>query len=355
MWFLIVYLMIVHGLVLNAYEKLLVQSLAGNHCRPTHAHLCAKSIPLNGLGMPSGHTEVAVIISVLLLSVGLIHWSVAVAIVFLVGLQRILWQRHTLSQVLAGFLMGSAYAVIYLVMIRGKNGAYAYVFPLLVACVLIVAITLIIDRKVQEPVPSWVDPSLHAMIDVKRDISFVEKVGHVAVMPACPEFALYCPWDQLEENLDELIGMMSKQPYDVIIGIKSGGAIISNYVAQRLYLPNGYVKLAKICQKSMSETVSEYVSKAMPSNRFKNADYHVCEHVRSDLKLEGKRVLLIDELINTGETILATKRYLLDEKKAGEVTMACLVNRGNYHTPFIDRFVGGTAEVYVVWPWGYGN
>ena len=38
--------------------------------------------------------------------------------------------------------------------------------------------------------------------------------------------------------------------------------------------------------------------------------------------------------------------YLLDEKKAGEVTMACLVNRGNHHTPFVDRFVGETAEAY---------
>ena len=356
MWFLIVYLVVLHGLVINNYEKLLVQSVFGSHRRPCHAEdPPTETVPLKALGMPSGHTEVAVIVATLLASGGIIPVPVAVLLVLATGLQRIVARRHTPAQVLAGFLFGVVYASAYVAMRNNAIPAVLYAFPVLVALVLVIAITKITDDKVRRLVPAWVDRSLHKMIDKKRNVSFAGKMGHVAIMPTCMSFALYRSWEQLERDTDELVHLLGDHTYDVVVGIKSGGAIIADYVAKSTNLPKSYVKLAKNCDKNIPDSIAEYLWKAMPLHRFDDEEYRVCEPVDPAVDIKGKRVLLVDELVDTGETILATKHYLLSVKHANRVTMACLVNRGRYTTRFKERFVGGNAEACMVWPWGYGN
>jgi len=356
MWFLVVYLIFLHALFVNNYEKLLVQSVFGSHRRPCHADdRPTETVPLKALGMPSGHTEVAVIVATSLASAGIISVPVAILLVIATGLQRIVARRHTPAQVLAGFLVGVVYASAYVAMRNHAHPAILYAFPVLVAIALVVAITKITDDKVRRPVPAWVDPSLHKMIDKKRNVSFAGKMGHVAIMPTSMDFALYRSWEQLEHDTDDLVHRLGDHTYDVVVGIKSGGAIIADYVAARTSLPKSYVKLAKNCDKNIPDSIAEYLWKAMPLHRFDDEEYRVCEPVDPQIAIEGKRVLLVDELVDTGETILATKHYLLSAKHAGRVTMACLVNRRRYTTRFKERFVGGNAEGCMVWPWGYGN
>jgi hypothetical protein len=65
------------------------------------------------MGMPSGHTEAATIFALILFHYGYMSAMAAGFIVAAVGAQRILFQRHTISQVLVGAAFGLAYSIIY--------------------------------------------------------------------------------------------------------------------------------------------------------------------------------------------------------------------------------------------------
>ena len=108
---------------INGNEKLLVQKFMqkqyGNSDivrRPCEE--CASSDELKCLGMPSGHTECATIFASLLLFSQYINFPIYIIIIGTTGLQRILYNRHTVNQVMAGFIMGSLYSGIYISFIK---------------------------------------------------------------------------------------------------------------------------------------------------------------------------------------------------------------------------------------------
>ena len=97
---------LVHAAIINPSEKQLVRTLSGDAIwakRPT-------GVPY---GMPSGHAESFTILSYLLYKKGIINGWVCASIITLVGLQRIVYNRHTLLQVIAGTLLGLLYGHLY--------------------------------------------------------------------------------------------------------------------------------------------------------------------------------------------------------------------------------------------------
>lgn len=64
-------------------------------------------------GMPSGHTETATIFALVLFHYGYLSGIEAGALILIVGAQRILFQRHTIIQVLVGAVFGAFYSTIY--------------------------------------------------------------------------------------------------------------------------------------------------------------------------------------------------------------------------------------------------
>jgi len=65
------------------------------------------------VGMPSGHSESATIMFLLLYYYGYISLPVSIILIFLVSLQRVIAQYHTVSQVIVGTICGIIYSYIY--------------------------------------------------------------------------------------------------------------------------------------------------------------------------------------------------------------------------------------------------
>ena len=70
-------------------------------------------ISTKDLGMPSGHAESATIMFLLLYFFGYISLPVSIILIFLVSLQRVLAQRHSIAQVTVGTILGLIYSYIY--------------------------------------------------------------------------------------------------------------------------------------------------------------------------------------------------------------------------------------------------
>jgi pyrimidine operon attenuation protein / uracil phosphoribosyltransferase len=61
--------------------------------------------------------------------------------------------------------------------------------------------------------------------------------------------------------------------------------------------------------------------------------------------VEGRHVLLVDDVIHTGRTLRAALNELFDFGRPASVKLACLVDRGGRELPFHADFVGMTMDL----------
>jgi membrane-associated phospholipid phosphatase len=97
---------LIHAAIINPSEKQLVRTLSGDAIwtkRPTG----------EPYGMPSGHAESLTVLAYILYKKGIINGWVCTSIITLVGIQRIVYKRHTLLQVIAGTCLGLLYGHLY--------------------------------------------------------------------------------------------------------------------------------------------------------------------------------------------------------------------------------------------------
>ena len=97
---------LIHAAIINPGEKQIVRTLSGDATwakRPTG----------EPYGMPSGHADSFTVLAYLLYKKGIINGWVCASIITLVGIQRIVYNRHTLLQVIAGTLLGLLYGHLY--------------------------------------------------------------------------------------------------------------------------------------------------------------------------------------------------------------------------------------------------
>jgi len=66
------------------------------------------------LGMPSGHAEIATIISCILYYYKFISLWSCILLIFIFSLQRVIANRHTVFQVIVGIMCGLIYSYIYI-------------------------------------------------------------------------------------------------------------------------------------------------------------------------------------------------------------------------------------------------
>ena len=78
--------------------------------RPLSGNIMSSS---GDLGMPSGHAEAGTIMFLLLYYYGYISLPVSIILIFIVSLQRVVKERHTIAQVIAGTMCGIIYSYIY--------------------------------------------------------------------------------------------------------------------------------------------------------------------------------------------------------------------------------------------------
>ena len=227
------------------------------------------------------------------------------------------------------------------------------VIALVIAVLFIIVIY--IDYKISL-VPKWVDEDLHGLIKKKSNSPILSKLAHILAyfipinrLRNDVQFELFCDWVHLEKDLDDLVEKIRSQnlDIDIIVGVKSGGAIITKYVAEKLDMDYEYIKISERefnCEKSPYDS---FVRKLTGNSYEKNL---VCEEITKNI--EGKNVLILDEQISKGKTIRGVMAYL-QTKKVNKIHSAVICKTGADHS--FDVIHVKKYQNYCVWPWGYDN
>ena len=133
--------------------------------------------------------------------------------------------------------------------------------------------------------------------------------------------------------------MHKKTPYDVVIGILSGGVIPANVIANSLEVPLGVVGVKGFDKDNPESIYRNRYGKALPITLNKNT-----------------RILVVDDIIDHGNTLLATASFLSSKK----VDACCLVSKlpedamysklsNIFENIFISEYT--LADNYLFFPW----
>jgi len=204
--------------------------------------------------------------------------------------------------------------------------------------------------------PSWIDPSLDKVMQKKQNVSIFLKTLHILFGIFVPFYdsgtELVCSWRKLESHLDDIVKLINEKDLQIdhVVGLKSGGAIITKYVAEQLKVDYSYIKVSNKdynCKKQEIDFIKEGPKRWFGAKR----EYMVCEPIDEDLK--GKNVLILDEQVMSGVTMKAVIEYVNKEKGAKQVYPVVI---SNYRKRKYDYNLLYTSTIrYAVWPWGYDN
>src|SRR5262249_37622956 len=88
-------------------------------------------------------------------------------------------------------------------------------------------------RGLEQGLPAWFDPALRdAIVEKSRANAFSHRLQHYVIKPFTPEVTnRRVEWSDIEEMV---AGIEVRDRFDVVVGIKSGGASIARCVAARL-------------------------------------------------------------------------------------------------------------------------
>jgi pyrimidine operon attenuation protein/uracil phosphoribosyltransferase len=113
----------------------------------------------------------------------------------------------------------------------------------------------------------------------------------------------------------------------VIVGIKTRGVFIGQHIAKRLkQLENVDIPVGEL---DISAYRDDY-----------DAAVAVANKQELNVNIDGKRVILVDDVLYTGRTIRAALDALMDNGRPAVVNLAVLVDRGHRELPVRADFVG---------------
>ena len=350
---LIILICLYHGILQNGLEKIFSETYF--NYEQVNRPLIRCSSYLNGqilgcIGMPSGHSETITIFSILLYLYNFIPFWLCLILIFVFSGQRITSNMHTFTQVVAGIFFGYVYALIYQYF---NFSSYSFLIVLSIGLILALLCIYKLDKEIHRPVPNWVDSNMIESIKKKQNSPLYSKLGSI-YSNAIIHNRTFISWEQLEKYLDTIIERIkhSGERYDAVVGIKTGGAIISDYISLKLGIPNYKVKLSLSeynCNKQPIHVVDDILKKIVLNDY---GEFTVCEGI--DESLEGKNIILIDELVSSGRTMTETYKYLKNEKNVGNIyaTSVALYKKAYKGDINIDYVLPNTV---LIWPWGYDN
>ena len=286
--------------------------------------------PTNCLGLPSGHAEIGTIVLLYLYSKKYISSTLGYGLLTVICLQRILSKNHTVLQVMVGILFGLFYFTLY-----SKSVWYVLLVFLLYANILL----FMMERSFT--IPPWIKN--REGIDKKRNVSYPIKLLNVISPSFQQERPLSITWKEVTYCLDKIIESLDT-PIDAIVGIKTGGAILTDYISTKMNVPVYFIKVSNKryqCKKKniWDDYIQNYILQKKPR-------YMVCEGIE---QIHGN-VLLIDECVGSGGTIKTATKYLY-EKGASRVIAKTITSPS---TIKIDSIIK-REYTPAVWPWGYDN
>lgn len=190
-------------------------------------------------------------------------------------------------------------------------------------------------------------------INKKRNSPLYSKIQEIYTN-AIVQGKTFMTWQELEQHLDIIVNTIrnSGKKYDVVVGIKTGGVVISDYISKKLNLPNHKIKLTNSkykCNKKPFNAIDSIISKHL---EFDSLKYDICEGISDDL--ENKNIILIDENITTGKTMEESHNYLLNYKKVNNIYPVCISFLKNFYKGKLP--INYVTNIHsVIWPWGYDN
>ena len=341
-------------LTLNGLEKIWFDTFFNYNVIKRPLPLCLKkeNMHVKCLGMPSGHAQTTTLVAVILYSYKFISFTTCAVLITIVSLQRVIMQKHTCGQVVVGIIIGLMYSYIY---ISNNLSAKCIVYILGITIVLIFSIMYKIEQQLYQPIPTWVDVNMVSNIQKKRSSPLYLKFASILANSVL-HGRTFLTWSALEEYLDMLIEKIKKTniAFDGVVGIKTGGAIISDYVSKKLDIPNYKIKLSRAeynCDKKPSDTFHDIYQRNMVGNL---GDYTVCEGIHTDI--QGKNVILIDEMVTTGKTMNEAIMYLKNDKKVNIICPTCIsFSKHRFAFDFDVDLIHVLNGITCVWPWGYDN
>lgn len=141
-------------------------------------------------------------------------------------------------------------------------------------------------------------------------------------------------WKRIEELTHDLIDRINREDYDAILAITRGGMIPGCLVSEMIDLRN-ILTAAVMFYTDVGETLDEPRFLQFPS----------------DILLFGKRILIVDDVWDTGKTAMAVRRRV--EQAGGEPTVAVL-----HFKPARNKFPDQKPDLYametddwIVYPW----
>ncbi len=129
---------------------------------------------------------------------------------------------------------------------------------------------------------------------------------------------------------DQLTPMVSATPDAVMIGVETGGA----WVAERLHTELG------LSTPLGTLNISFY------RDDFSTVGLHPSVGPSSiEADIDGKTVILVDDVLYTGRTVRAALNELFDYGRPAAVRLAVLVDRGTRELPFTPDAVGLNIDI----------
>lgn len=113
------------------------------------------------------------------------------------------------------------------------------------------------------------------------------------------------------------------QPDSALVGIWSGGAWLAERLQRDLGLAGGHGVISSALHRD------DFGSKGMNAS---------ADHTKLPFEVDGRPILLIDDVLFTGRTTRAVINELFDFGRPASVTLAVLVDRGGRQLPIEPAF-----------------
>ena len=352
-FFIIIIIFFYHYFIHNGLEKIFCETYFDYNYIKRPLDKCSSNLngqKLGCIGMPSGHAETVTIFSLLLYFYKFIPLWLSLLLIFIFSIQRIISNMHTLIQVLMGIIVGYMYFNIYKFF---NLSIYSLLIVFIIGFILSFLVVNKLNKELYKPIPDWVSPEMIPSIQKKQNSLFYMKILTIYAN-ALKQNRTFITWHQLENYLDIIVEKIknSGENYDAVIGIKTGGAIISDYISQKLNLPNYKVKLSRKeynCNKQSYNTFNDLINKNIFSNL---GEYTVCEPIEHDL--QGKNVILVDEMVSSGKTMVEAVEYLKNEKGVNTIYPTTItLNKKLCKQELKIHYI--MNDTIMIWPWGYDN